>query len=296
MELPQHAAVVATLQLTGPQEPRITFLHPGTAEASVTIVIGRAVLYLHSQRTVARFARVFNDARRDSEWLPRGQHTSLPSSEPKQKTRVRPARSPAGWAEASAVVHTGGEPASSVRLYKPVDRPTEPASSLVITIGEVQFRFTDQRAYRDCTAAMTWASEQATRHLPEADVRLAATPTRQEGAGQLAGAAVDRALQGFYDKSAAAHAMVEDLQREIANAAGSWAERQGVPRNAHPAALAAEAMPVKRRRRRSPAATTPATTSPTAGSPPHTGPLRPDPDPTRALTSSPRTMRKRAVR
>lgn len=141
----------ATVGMAGRQYAEVTVQHPGTAEAVVTVRIGRVLVYLHTTQAARRFSQVWQDSAADALLLA-------------QRARRHPGPPrPPDVAEPSMVVHVAGAPAATRRL---IHAPGEErADHLAIRIDELRFNIYDRPAFRSCTQAFLTAYRAAQEHL-----------------------------------------------------------------------------------------------------------------------------------
>jgi hypothetical protein len=169
--------VTTMVHVTGPQDGMLDVHHPGTADAVLSVGVGRALFYVRTVAAAERIAAIWQGATVDA--------LRLPNQLPPARSRSR-----GGWAEPSVVVHTGGVPPGGSTL---VARSGSPAV-LLISVGEVRFHVYDRRAFTDCAKVFVAAATRARQQLPEQDVRLRPVLPDAHAAllgGALAARAVD---------------------------------------------------------------------------------------------------------
>lgn len=183
--------VVAAMRLAGHQRSSTTVHNGGTAEAFVTVAIGRSVIYMHSSATTERFGTIWREAQLDALRLPlrrplvRGPGAELPDI-----------------AEPSVVVHAAGRPAATVRLAQLPSAPMP--SHLSIHIGDLGFLIYDQRAFASCAEVFLRAAAAGREQLSAADLRLTRLYPVVRAEPTLAGQDAERAAQSLLAHPAAA--------------------------------------------------------------------------------------------
>lgn len=131
--------VIAVVALTGEQRTHVEVHNGGTAEATATMTVGRALMYVRTQAAAAQLGALADRATRKIPRLP----ALLPARPPH--------RPPAGEALASIITHISGAPGGVVRLM-PQNPPRIPY--LHLQIGELVFHLRDRAAARSCIQAL----------------------------------------------------------------------------------------------------------------------------------------------
>jgi hypothetical protein len=175
----------------------------GTPEAFASIQVAQSVMYLHTELAARRLGDIWRNAGVEALQLPA------------RRRHHQPALLEQNAAEPSLVTHTRGCPPATVQLQRDA---AGAVTRLAIRIGTVAFLLYDQLAFADCRSAFVQAAQLA-HQLPAADLRRAATPTRDSEEARLAGAAAAaaaRALPAAADLREASAAVVGPLEELLA--------------------------------------------------------------------------------
>lgn len=192
--------VTAVVALTGQQRTHVDVRDAGTAEATASMTVGRALVYLRTRSAAAQLGAL---ADRAALSVPR-----LPAALPLRP----PQRPPAGDAQASIVTHIRGAPGGVVRLM-----PQAPPRGhyLHLQIGELVFHLHDRVAAHACIDALRQVAARG-RQLDVTDLRQA--PASRGQAPLLEGADAERARAELFPDNPYDATLAEPITAETPEA------------------------------------------------------------------------------
>jgi hypothetical protein len=167
----ERQSVGVVLTLHGVQDFAVVAHHPGTAEAAVSVRVGRMLLYIHDRPTARVFAATWCRFGQDAMRLPR--ESGRPRVAPVQQAGR-------GSAETAVLVDARDAPPSSGQMLRPAGRPC----SLRVQLERVVFDVRDIGAYASMRRAFVDAEALAGSVLPEPDCASAARRAAFERAAQ----------------------------------------------------------------------------------------------------------------
>jgi hypothetical protein len=167
----ERQSVGVVLTLHGVQDFAVVSHHPGTAEATVSVRVGRILLYIHDRPTARVFAATWCRFGQDAMRLPR--ESGRPRVPPVQ-------RAGRGSAETAVLIDARDAPPSSGQMLRPAGRPC----LLRVQLERVVFDVRDIGAYASMRRAFVDAEALAGSVLPEPDCASAARRTAFERAAQ----------------------------------------------------------------------------------------------------------------